>query len=126
MSLKEYTGNCHCKKISYNIICESTMSLLECDCSICKPTRYLHLIIPHKDFTLVKGKDYLKAYRFNTLNANHLFCKSCGIKSFYQPRSHKNCFSINYNCLVNPPKISEIVTFDGKDFENTVKRLNIK
>ena len=48
------------------------------------------------------------------------FCKFCGIKSFYQPRSHQNAFSINYNCIKDPPKISQIIKFDGSNFEKNI------
>ena len=71
------------------LIHEPRPELLDCNCSMCSKTGFLHLIVPHEDFTLVSGADALTSYRFGTGAANHIFCKYCGIKSFYQPRSHE-------------------------------------
>jgi hypothetical protein len=47
---------------------------------------YLHLIVPDGRFRLLQGEDELATYTFNTGVARHLFCRTCGIKSFYVPR----------------------------------------
>ena len=47
--------------------------------------------------------------------AKHLFCKKCGTKSFYQPRSHPGSYSINLRCVDEPPDIYKVVHFDGKN-----------
>ena len=50
--------------------------------------------------------------------AKHLFCKICGVKSFYVPRSHPNGYSVNARCLekdrIDSMHISES---NGKDWE---------
>ncbi len=33
--------------------------------------------------------------------AKHNFCSSCGIHSYYRPRSHPNDFDVNVRCLDN-------------------------
>ncbi len=62
-------------------------------------TGFVHLIVPQRDFRLLGGADALAEYRFNTGTARHLFCRHCGIKSFYVPRSNPDGFSINVRCL---------------------------
>ena len=62
----------------------------------------------------------MQNYQFGTKKANHLFCKFCGIKSFYQPRSHQNAYSINYYSIEDPPKIGQIIKFDGSNFEKNL------
>ena len=119
----EYLGGCHCKAISFRFYSHNEVDIIKCNCSICLHTNYLHLIIPHKNFKLLKGSELLTTYQFNTNLAKHLFCKLCGIKSFYQPRSHKNSFSINFNSILNPPKINKIVDFNGKNFEKNLKKI---
>lgn len=47
-----------------------------------------HVIVPHKRFRLLGGEGHLTAYTFNTHRAKHMFCKVCGVQSFYQPRSN--------------------------------------
>ena len=117
---KKYFGGCHCKKVSFEFFSLNKVKLIKCNCTICKPSRYLHLIIAHTDFKLISNKKYIQSYEFGTRKAKHFFCKFCGIKSFYQPRSHQNAYSINYNSIENPPTISKILKFDGSNFEKNL------
>ena len=124
--MKRYKGNCHCKEVRFIFYARSAVELIKCNCSICSHTNYIHLIVPHKDFKLIKGKNNLKTYQFNKNLAKHFFCKICGIKSFYQPRSHKNAYSINFNSIHIPkPKIKNIIEFDGINFEKNIKSIII-
>jgi hypothetical protein len=42
----------------------------------------------------IKGEENLVGYKFNKHLATHLFCKTCGVQSFYQPRSNPDGFGI--------------------------------
>lgn len=86
-------------------------------------TGFVHVIVPHGDFTLEAGADVLTAYRFGTGAAEHLFCSRCGVKSFYQPRSHPDAWSINANCLDEQPALA-VTPFDGRDWENAKAMLD--
>ena len=121
--IRKYKGQCHCKKVTFDFYSKEIVTLLECNCSICLPYRYLHLIIENTKFHLNNDSDQLISYKFRTKVADHLFCKNCGVKSFYKPASHPNSVSINYNSIVNPPKIKEILSFDGKNWDQAVKDL---
>jgi hypothetical protein len=85
---------------------------------------YLHLIVPASRMHLLKGRDDLVDYRFNTGTASHLFCRHCGVKSFYVPRSNPDGYSINVNCL-DPATIKslEVVEFDGQNWEGNAAGL---
>ena len=120
---KKYYGGCHCKKVLFEFISPIKVKLIKCNCTICKPTRYLHLIIPHEDFKLISKIKNIQSYQFGTKKAKHFFCKFCGVKSFYQPRSHQNAFSINYNSIKEPPKICQIIKFDGSNFEKNLNNI---
>ena len=76
---------------------------------------YEHLFIVHDDFKIIEGNELITEYSFGAKKAKHFFCKKCGIKSFYQPRSHPNSYSINLKCVEEPPEIKNIVYFDGKN-----------
>ena len=76
---------------------------------------YEHIFIRHDDFKIIKGNELLSKYSFGTHKAKHIFCKDCGVKSFYQPRSHPDSYSINLKCVEDPPEIKNIVYFDGKN-----------
>ena len=86
-------------------------------------TGFLHIIVPHDDFELVTGRDALTSYRFGTGAAEHLFCSVCGVKSFYQPRSHTEAWSVNANCLGEPIELS-IEKFDGRDWDRAKAALD--
>ena len=89
---------------------------LNCNCSICRMTGFLHIMVPHEKFELVTGRDALTSYRFGTGTAEHLFCRYCGVKSFYQPRSHPDAWSINANCLDDSVELA-ITRFDGRNWD---------
>lgn len=92
--------------------------MLDCNCSICARTGFRHLIVPHRDFTLERGNDALIGYRFGTGAANHLFCGICGVKSFYQPRSHPEAWSVNFNALDDIAGLDvSFRAFDGRNWE---------
>jgi len=75
-------GGCHCGTVRFQVSIESPqVELLSCDCSICRMTGYLHLIIPETRFKLTEGKRDTTTYRFGTGKARHIFCTQCGIKS---------------------------------------------
>ena len=81
-------------------------------------TGFIHIIVPRDRFELLQGRDKLASYRFGTGEADHLFCSMCGIKSFYQPRSHPDAWSVNAYCLDDRPEL-EIEFFDGRDWESS-------
>ena len=60
----------------------------------------------------------LSSYRFGTRTARHLFCRTCGVKSFYLPRSHPDGVSVNVRCLA-PETVAGIRVrpFDGANWE---------
>ncbi len=83
-------------------------------------TGFLHLIVPGARFRLLQGADALTEYTFNTGVARHLFCRRCGIKSFYVPRSNPDGFSVNARCL-EPGTIESLAIepFDGRNWEES-------
>lgn len=111
-------GGCHCRKVRFEAEVPERIEVLECNCSICSATGFLHLIVPHADFRLLSGEEVLTSYRFGTGAANHLFCGTCGIKSFYQPRSHPDAWSVNLNCVDDASGLEVSVrAFDGRNWE---------
>lgn len=111
-------GGCHCGAVRFCAEVPPKVELLDCNCSICRKTSFLHLIVPDEAFTLIRGRDALSSYRFGTGIAEHLFCAVCGVKSFYRPRSHPEAWSVNFRCLDPDTEIAfELREFDGADWE---------
>ncbi len=85
---------------------------------MCSRTGFLHLIVPASRFRLLSGADSLGSYTFGTGVAKHLFCRYCGIKSYYVPRSNPDGFSVNVRCLDGYPDLPmSIEAFDGRNWE---------
>jgi hypothetical protein len=117
-------GGCHCGAVRFTaVLPEPPVPALDCNCSICSATGFLHVIVPHGDFTLVRGREALTSYRFGSGAAEHLFCATCGVKSFYQPRSHPEAWSVNGRCLDEPVDLA-VTRFDGRNWEQAKARLD--
>ena len=118
------TGGCHCGTVKFKVTFADNPVVSDCNCSICHKTGFLHLIVPAEQFTLIAGQDALTTYTFGTGVAKHLFCKICGIKSFYVPRSNPNGFSVNLRCLDNLADMNyQIQPFDGQNWEQHADKL---
>lgn len=112
-----YQGGCHCGAIRFEAEAPEVVTCQDCNCSICSKSGFLHLIVPKSKFNLLQGHNNLTTYTFDTGEAKHLFCKTCGIKSFYVPRSNPDGYDINVRCLDIQPKEVIIEPFDGKNWE---------
>jgi hypothetical protein len=123
-TLVTHRGGCHCGAVRFEVDAPARLNAHDCNCSICRMTGYWHLIVPASRFRLLQGQGDLQAYAFNTGTARHLFCRTCGIKSFYVPRSNPDGFSVNARCL-DPATIEEIdlEPFDGQHWERSADAL---
>jgi len=113
-----HRGGCHCGRIRFEVDAPAVIEVQTCNCSICSLNAYLHLIVPASRFRLIQGADDIQTYTFNTGAAQHHFCRICGIKSFYLPRSNPDGFSVNVRCL-EPDTIEAVHVshFDGRNWE---------
>ena len=121
--MKEFTGSCHCGGVKYKFFSEELVDIWNCNCSICDLLNYQHLFVKHELFEIISGHELLSEYNFGTESAKHYFCKVCGVKSFYQPRSHPEMFSINFKCVDDPPNVRQVINFDGVNFEESIKKI---
>lgn len=112
-----YQGSCHCGAIRFEVEAPETIEVENCNCSMCAKAGFLHLIVPLSKFRLLSGADQITTYTFNTGVAKHTFCKVCGIKPFYTPRSNPDGIDINVHCLDTQPMAMNIVEFDGQNWE---------
>ncbi len=116
-------GGCHCRAVRFEAeIADPPVPALDCNCSVCRMTGFIHIIVSHERFELISGRDALASYRFGSGAADHLFCRTCGVKSFYQPRSHPDSWSVNANCLDAPVELA-VEQFDGRNWEQAAASL---
>jgi hypothetical protein len=116
--LVTHRGGCHCGAVAFEVEAPARLLVQECNCSICAASGFLHLIVPRGRFRLLRGEGALTEYTFGTKIARHLFCRTCGVKSFYVPRSNPDGYSVNARCL-DPATVEATVVepFDGRNWE---------
>ncbi len=120
-SLSWKKGGCHCGAVAFEVLAPDDIDVADCNCSVCAKSGFLHLIVPKDWFRLISGDDALTLYRFNTGTARHMFCRVCGIKSFYVPRSHPDGYSVNARCLESGAiRSMRVAPFDGRNWEQAM------
>jgi hypothetical protein len=115
--MRVYGGSCHCGAVAFEVEAPEPLRVQECNCSICAKGGFLHLIVPRSRFRLLRGEENLTTYTFNTGVARHMFCRTCGIKPFYVPRSNPDGIDVNVRCLDPLPGDAVIEPFDGRNWE---------
>ncbi|XP_028563833.2 centromere protein V [Podarcis muralis] len=120
--LVKHTGGCHCGAVRFEVWASADLHVFDCNCSICVKKQNKHFIVPASHFKLLKGADSLATYTFNTHCAQHTFCKTCGVQSFYTPRSNPDGYGIAPHCLDEGTVSSvTIEAINGKEWEKAVK-----
>lgn len=112
-----YQGSCHCQAVTFEVEAPENIEPINCNCSICSKSGFLHLIVPLSKFTLLSGEQAISTYTFGTGVAKHTFCSVCGIKPFYTPRSNPDGIDVNVNCLDTKPTSVNSTNFDGQNWE---------
>ena len=119
-----HRGGCHCGAVAFEVDAPAQLVVQDCNCSICSATGFWHLIVPRHRFRLLRGEQALAVYSFGSGVARHLFCRTCGIKSFYVPRSHPDGYSVNARCLDRATiEAVAVEPFDGRTWEASVGTL---
>ncbi|XP_034088906.1 centromere protein V isoform X1 [Gymnodraco acuticeps] len=122
MDLVKHTGGCHCGAVRFEVLSSPDLHVFQCNCSICTKKQNHHFIVPKNHFTLLQGSDYLITYTFNTHIAKHTFCKTCGVQSFYTPRSNPDGYGVAPHCL-DPGTVRSVTveTFCGEKWEESMQ-----
>ena len=124
MERQTHQGGCHCGAVRWEVDLPPAFEVEDCNCSICAMSGNIHVIVPSKHFRLLNGSDQLTEYTFNTGAAKHRFCKVCGVKSYYIPRSNPDGYAITYRCIDNWMDLDvTICAFDGQNWEQNAGRL---
>ncbi|NNE57085.1 MAG: GFA family protein [Hellea sp.] len=124
--MARHKASCHCGAVSLDFEAPAHMSVTICNCSICKKTGHQHIFVPQSG-AIISGKENLSLYTFGTGAAKHYFCKICGTKPFYIPKSHPEDYSVNLRCVVGDTiTASETIEFDGQNWEKNIDSLRSK
>ena len=114
--MQTYTGGCHCGKVRFEVKMKLE-GAIECNCSHCAMQGALLAFVPTKDFSLIKGEESLKEYRFNKKVIAHLFCEDCGIEPMGRGkgRDGSDMVAVNVRCIdgIDLTAVNRM-PFDGK------------
>jgi hypothetical protein len=106
----------HCGAVELEVqLPDGIVDPRRCNCSICRRKGAVVGSVPLSGLKVVKGKDKLSLYQFDTKEAEHYFCSVCGIYTHHKRRSNPNQYGINLGCLedVDPNLIEGVEIHDG-------------
>lgn len=117
--LETREGGCHCGRVWLSAAVDLDL-LSQCSCTVCTKKGILHLSVFLPDFKLLRGKDALTVYTFETGVAQHPFCSRCGMHPFYVPRSQPDKVTVNARCLdnIDGPSLKPTRFFDGRHWDD--------
>lgn len=113
---EKHKATCHCGSVELLLnLPNGIVNPRRCDCSICRRKGAVVASVKLSDIEVLKGKEALRLYQFNTNTAKHYFCSNCGIYTHHQRRSHPDEYGYNVGCLegVNPFDVENVPTNDG-------------
>jgi len=117
---KTYHGSCHCGAVSFEADIDLAQPTYRCNCSICSRNRYWAAVIKPAAFRLKAGRDELSQYLFNSMQNEHFFCKTCGVRPYGVGNNPEvgEVIGVNIGCLedATPEELAAapIVFCDGK------------
>jgi hypothetical protein len=86
MSMKTYSGSCHCGAVRFQADLDFTEGTFKCNCTSCTKARSWLIVTPASHFRLAEGEDSQAEYQWtppgrakSTIEFH--FCKRCGIRT---------------------------------------------
>lgn len=113
---KTYTGSCHCGAVRFEVKMD-LKHLVSCNCSICSRSGTLLAFVPVNQFKLHSGEGAQTDYQFGKKRLHHLFCSTCGTRSFAIGKGPDGTEmrAINVRCLEGVDVAAlPVQQFDGK------------
>ena len=98
--LMKKKSSCHCGSVQLILTMPNGLEKVRrCNCSICSRKNAVVASVKIENLEVVKGKEFLTKYSFNTHTAKHYFCSKCGIYTHHQRRSDPSEYGVNIACI---------------------------
>ncbi len=120
MSGPQITATCHCGAVEVRAqLSEPLSNARRCDCSFCARRGAPVVFADQGQLTVIRGADALRIYQFNTMQAEHYFCGTCGIFTHHQHDNPRDGYAINLICIegVNPQDFDPLPWLDGRGYQ---------
>lgn len=114
-------GQCHCGAVKFRaVLTDGFNTIRRCTCSLCRMRGAVAVPADLSGVEILEGAENLTSYRFNTGEAQHFFCRVCGIYTHHQRRSNPDQYGVNVACLegVSPFDFAEVPVLDGVNHPN--------
>ncbi|MFC3282652.1 GFA family protein [Litchfieldella rifensis] len=112
-----FKGSCHCGDLRIEVEGEIG-EVIDCDCSICRMTGYLHWIVDKEQVKFHAQSDSLATYIWGSGEARHYFCRTCGVAPLRRPRLAPEGYSVNVRCLEGVQiEGLDIKPYNGRDLK---------
>lgn len=93
-------STCHCGSVELTLTMPNGLEKLRrCNCSICSRKGTVVASVTIENLKIIKGKEHLTEYTFNTHTAKHYFCSICGIYTHHRRRSDPTEYGVNIACI---------------------------
>jgi hypothetical protein len=98
--MAHYVGACHCGTVRFEIDTSEPLDpYFRCDCSLCARKGAVMGQAPRAALKVTQGQEALSVYRWNTHEAEHFFCKHCGIYTHHVMRGATDTIGVNMACV---------------------------
>ncbi len=115
--MQTYEGSCHCGAVRWRVTMDPPQKAFTGNCSICSRMGWLLASVPESSFELLAGEEALSDYQFGRKNVHHLFCRTCGIRSFTRGKNQRGepMAVVNLRCVPElEPGSLPVQSFDCK------------
>ena len=118
------SGGCHCGAVRFEVLAPEEIEAKECNCSICRMTGYLHLIVDADRFRLTKGADVpWEDEKFIYLAASRTPATAGAARIVAPPRAGKGRIGLKL-CLPEGGATEEIFSKRDGEVFRSIRRLD--
>ena len=114
--MTKYLGGCHCGGVRFEITTEQPLGpYFKCNCSLCSRKNAVMGAAPRSALTVIAGDELISTYAWNTREAQHYFCKVCGIYTHHVMRGATDRVGVNMACIegMDVYAVGEVVVGGG-------------
>jgi hypothetical protein len=114
---KPLIGQCHCGRVAFHVVRRPERAV-RCNCSYCWRRGWYTGYAEPDEFRLTRGAEDLAVYRFGAREADHFFCRHCGIHThFFSNYAGKAQYGYNIGCCDDiDPTALPLEWVDGRSF----------